>query len=401
MIRLKAIPLIIAATVAIVAATAGAVRAGDAGKSVLIEDPLTPPEEAWSFCDLFDFGQVYESEKGFIKSFTFIGRYQGQYISQDEDIGDTSNSYNRWQHRRARFGAEIEMAGNLTFEAENNMADNEGIFAGRVQNNWQNFFLRWEPEDDLSLTVGKDKQGFTIEDETSSKRILTVERSPIVQETAGARPWGTVVRTDLAGFDTRIGAWITGGDDSWGSWPQFDSNLSLSLNTAYEMFEGTDLRFDYVYNDNKGGTERVQGDADRSFASAYQHGISVGTLSDWGNLGLVTNVIVAKNRAAAGRLPDKSDTWGAVVMPSYYITDKLQAVFRYAYMKRGREQRTQRFDVRATVSNYHTFLGGLTYYICEDKLKVMAGYEYAIGDVFEEPRDIDSGTWMFAVRTYF
>ena len=222
-----------------------------------------------------------------------------------------------------------------------------------------------------------------------------------MNETAGARPWGAVVNFDFAGFSNQVGGWISGGDDSWGGWPDFDSNASFSFNTAYEIFEGTDFRLDYVFNDNGGGTESSRGNADRSYASAYQHGFAVGTDSEFGQLGLITNFIWGWNRNGSGGLPDKHDTWGLVVMPYYDVTEKIQAVFRWAYMSDGREQRTARFDRRVAVSNYHTFYGGINYKICGDKLKLMAGYEYAPGDTFSGGDDIDTSSWQFAVRTYF
>ena len=115
----------------------------------------------------------------------------------------------------------------------------------------------------------------------------------------------------------------------------------------------------------------------------------------------VTLKVWGWNRNGSGGLPDKHDTWGLVVMPYYDVTEKIQAVFRWAYMSDGREQRTARFDRRVAVSNYHTFYGGINYKICGDKLKLMAGYEYATGDTFSGGDDIDTSSWQFAVRTYF
>lgn len=385
------------AAVAAVSVLAGGSLLAGPGKQIIVEDPPEP----WNYCDIFDYNKFYEGETGFIRGIEAHGRYHGQYISQSEDIGDTENGYNQWQHRRARLGLEVIMAHGLTFFMENNMADNEEIFADRWQNDFQDFYISWEASDDLEFVIGKQKQDFTIEDTTSSKRILTVERSPIVNETAGARPWGAVVAFKAGGFDNQLGAWLTGADDSWGSWPSFDSNASASFNTSYEIIDGTDLVFDYVYNDNSGGFAPVEGDADEQYASEYQHGFAIGTDSDWGKFDMVTNFIVAQNREGSGGLPDGHDTWGAMIMPSYYLTEKLQAVFRYAYMDEGREQRTQRFNTRVAVEDYHTFYGGLNYHFCGHNLKVMGGYEYATGNTFGDGVDIDTGTWLFAIRTYF
>ena len=77
-------------------------------------------------------------------------------------------------------------------------------------------------------------------------------------------------------------------------------------------------------------------------------------------------------------------------------------------MDSGQNQRTQRFGAppgtgnnRQNVEGYHTLYAGLNYYLCGDNLKVMAGYELASGQLFGTTTDIDSGTWMLGIRTFF
>ena len=88
-------------------------------------------------------------------------------------------------------------------------------------------------------------------------------------------------------------------------------------------------------------------------------------------------------------------------MPTYDITDKLEFVFRYAYMDSGREQRKQRFKVRQSAENYHTFYLGLQYFLCGEKLKLMGGYEIATGETYGTSDDLETGSWMLGVRSYF
>jgi long-subunit fatty acid transport protein len=70
-------------------------------------------------------------------------------------------------------------------------------------------------------------------------------------------------------------------------------------------------------------------------------------------------------------------------------------------MDSGRTQRPQRYTDREELENCHTLYAGLNYYICGDKLKLMAGYEYMTADQYDSTDDITSDTWMLAVRTYF
>lgn len=379
-----------------------AAQAGDYGKAVIDDKNPVVPEDPWSYCDLFDIGKLYKSDTGLIRSFSVGGRYQGQYFSQTEDIsGQDDNSFNEFQHRRARLGAKLGLAHGFTIFAEANIADGENFSEGPFFNNFQDAYIEWEPTDSWFIRVGKQKQEFTIEDSTSSKRIKTVERSSIVNETAGARPYGAVFGLETGPVSHQIGAWLYGGEANSIQWVDFDSNAGASYNMAFGIHESTDLMFDYVYADNAGGAEGSEGSAATGFGPAYEHSFSLGTKTEMGKFQIIANGIVAVNRTGSGGIPAGNDTWGAYILPSYELTDKLELVFRYAYMDEGREQRPQRFPVRLPVENYHTFYAGLQYKFCGDALKVMAGYEYATGDVFESDSDIDTGSWQFAVRTYF
>ena len=379
---------------------ASAAFAGDAGK-VVIDDKGVVEPEAWSICNIFDHNTLYEADQRFIRSVSAHARYQGQYISQDEDIDGVSNDFEDWQHRRARLGIKVKMDHGLTFFAEANYAsflnnDGDGPFFDSFQDLWIE-----SKQDGYWVRVGKQKQNFTIEDTTSSKRIKTVERSAIVNETAGARPWGAVVGFEAFGINHAFGGWLYGAHADAPEFIDFNSNGGLSYNGTYALLENTNLHFDYVYADNNGGSEGTEGSAANGLGPEYEHNFSLGTSSDFGKLNVIVNGIVASNRSGGGGIPDGNDTWGFYVLPTYALTDKLDLVSRYAYMDEGREQRTQRYSVRAAVENYHTFYAGLQYKLCGDQLKVMAGYEYATGDIFQSTEDIETGSWQLAVRTYF
>jgi len=358
------------------------------------------PSQAQDICDLFSKNTLYKSDEGFVKKVKIGGRYQGQYILQDEEIDNEDNDFEDWQNRRARLALSVELPSDLTLNAEVNFAkwltNEEGPFI----DTFQDLNLEWETDDHF-LRVGKQKQLFTIEDANSSKRMKTIERSAIVNETAGARPWGAIYGFEAGGMEHLVGGWLYGGQDGAPEWLDFDSNGGFSYNGTRTLNDTTKLKVDYVYADNDGGDSGSEGDAANGFGPAYEHAFSVGTISDHGDINLVANAILGLNRTGSGDLPAGNDTWGFYVMPSYDISEKLELVGRYAYMDEGREQRTQRYDERVEVEQYHTLYGGLQYKICGDKLKLMGGYEYAIGEVFGSGADIDTGSLQLGVRTYF
>ncbi len=387
----------------------GSLSAGDYGKTV-INDKM--PIEDSSFCDIFKKNTLYEGD-GFIKKVKLKGRYHGQWISQQEDLNDTlNNGYHEFQHRRFRLGMEIEMAHDLTLNLLNNIsngsggAGSHGLTRGYFFDTWDELNLAWEPSDDFYVIVGKQKQKITRENTTSSNSILTIERSAITNTVISDKPWGVTVGFNALGLSHEVGGWVAGGDlnatgQRW-DYADYDSNGSITYRTSVDVTENTTVFFDYAFtNTNSGAVNPALGSNTR-LSSAYEHVFALGTESEWGEFGLITDVIVASNGYAyGGGIPAGHDTWGLVIMPYYNITDKLQAVFRYGYMDEGREQRPQRYDARQTVEGYHTFYAGLNYYICGNNLKLMAGYEYATGEVFGQGTDIDTGTWMLGVRTSF
>lgn len=378
--------------------TMGLAHAGDQGK-VVIDDKM--PIEAMSFCDIFDAGTLYEGD-GFIKEIALHGRYHGQFISQQEEVeGAPDNGFHEYQHRRFRLGFAIEMANDLTFVVETNIADSSGLTRQEFIDDVFDFYLAWEPSDDFHISVGKQKHPFTREDIESSKRIKTVERSSVVNEIGGARPWGATVGFETGDYKHVIGGWLYGAHLDSPAWVDFSSNGGFSYNLSREISESTTLYLDYIYADNDGGNTGSEGQAARGLGPAYEHAVAVGASYEKGRFELITDVIAGFNREASGTVPAGDDSWGFYVVPSYDITEKLEAVFRYAYLDSGREQRPQRFDVRQSVENYHTFYLGLQYFICGEKLKLMGGYELAAGQDFGTSDDFETGSWMLAVRGYF
>jgi phosphate-selective porin OprO and OprP len=402
--------------------TAGIASAGDYSKAI-IDDKM--PIEAWEFCDIFDIPTLYESDSGFIRSVALTGRYHGQWISQTEDIGATENGYHEYQHRRFRQGIEIGFANDITFSATANISDGtgspaagaggpgaHGLTYGRFFDDWDEFAIEWAPSKDHYLIVGKQKQKVTIENETSSNKILTIERSAIASEVISDKPWGITYGFKALDIKHEIGAWMVGADnDSRGEgwlWPDGDSRGSITYRASKKITDEVELHFDYQFTNNSDGLVPAAAapiaTADAGLGSAYEHVVALGSKSAFGEFGLITDLIFAGNRQAqaggggAAAIPTGDNTYGLVIMPYYNITDKLQAVVRYAYMDSGREQRPQRFNTRRNVEDYSTVYAGLNYYVCGDNLKLMAGYEYANGNLLGSVTEIDTSSWQLGMR---
>jgi len=387
---------------------------------VVDESPTVTPAKPW---DIFTKNTLYKSDSGFIRGVKLKGRYHGQYISQDEDIGDVKdNEYDVYHHRRGRIQMDFDLDYNLSFGFDANIADGHGSRTALVRddnsfiNNFQTFNIQWKPSDDYYLIIGKDKQDITREDIISSRHIKTVERSAIVNEIGQQRPWGAQVGFFTKGIEHRLGAWVYGAQEDGPEWVDFRANKGASYNLSYPVKDDLSLHFDWNYVNNEGGLERARGDAAvGTFGSAYEHAFALGVDYEKGPFKVISDVIYGANRegVSASRgsaaIPAGDDTWGFYVLPSYKITDRLEGVFRYQYMDSGREQRVQRFghdgdgdrNARLNVENYHSVYAGFQYFLSGENLKFMAGYEYAWGDLLKSDTDIKTGSWQFALRTYF
>ena len=356
------------------------------GKMAMEMPPVSP--DPWDYCDIFDMGKLYKSDTGFITKFALIGRYHGQYHWSDSNQSGLSED---WENRRSRFGVQIGFLGDFEFEGQFNL-DWDG---DRFFKDVEDLYVVYEPSDDFYAIVGKVKPKITREYSTSSKRIKTVERSQLVNQVVPDKIGGFIVGGNVTEQLFVEGAVCAGSnDDDWGLPYDGDSELAASLRVGYDITESTNVRLDYFYADGAGVDENVE---------EYDHILSLSTQSDWDRVHLVTDLVFASG------IDDNrnSDAWSVVVMPYYDITDKLEAVLRYTYSAADGDEgiRLQSRYERETAADqrgdeYHAIYGGLNYYICGDKLKLMGGVEYSTLST-ESAGRYKNWTVFTGVRLYF
>ncbi len=366
-------------------AIAGSAMAGDSGKVVEMEP--APAPEPWTICNIFDYATLYEdSDNPFLQELALIGRYHGQWHYADSDRGEDSG----WENRRFRFGIAATFLHDFEFEGQFNLKRDYSS-DGRFFQDVEDLAIVYSGVENLELTVGKFKPAITQEYATSSKRIITFERSLLVNQITAEKTGGVMVTyemdpitIDLAGFSGDL-------SDDW-ALPEFDAGYGLMARLGYALGD-TDIRFDYMYQEE---------DDDNVAFSDYDNMFSLNTSSQWDKFGLNTDIIFATG------MGDTEDVFGIVIMPHYQLTDKLQAVFRYhlATSEGNDGIRLQSRYERRTVEDgggtrgdvYNSFYLGLNYRICKDKLKLMTGVEYATLDGKSE---YSGWTYFAGVRTYF
>ncbi len=360
-----------------------ALVAGDGGK-VIIDDKGIVEPEAWTICNVFDYSTLYDNDANpYIQKISLIGRYHGQWHHID-GAGDLEDQ--GWEDRRWRLGTKIEFLENFTFETNFNVEHDSDRFFEDIDD----MVIEWEPAEDLVIVIGKQKPRITQEYATSSKRIITFERSQAVNQVVPDKLWGVSVEKGFGAITQELGVYTGGYDDDW-AFPDFDGGAAILSRTAYEVSDVTTARLDYFWADQ---------DPESNGVSGHEHVVSLGTDNDFGGWGVITDLIYGSDDG------DHGDIFSVVIMPHVDLTDKLELVGRYTFSTSSSDEGVRlqsRYERAADFSDrgdtYHALYGGLNYRLCGDKLKLMTGVEWSTLSGGSD--DFDGFTYFAGVRTYF
>ena len=119
------------------------------------------------------FTQLYKDDGNpVVQQVLFSGRFHQDFVVVDADHGDLRES----NVRRLRLGPRITLFRNFTLHAEVELNPQErNPFYTRVSD----AYLQWNQSSRLVLTFGKQAMPFTNEGATSSRELLTIDRSAI------------------------------------------------------------------------------------------------------------------------------------------------------------------------------------------------------------------------------
>lgn len=367
---------------------AGTAGAGDA---IVINDSAPVAQKPWDFCRTFDQGALYSAPAApVLQSFSVIGHYQGQFVAADSNHGAET----LWENRRWRAGFKAAFCQHLEFFTQASLRtdfDNSAPFL----KDFDEISLKWEPSKDFYLILGKQKAKITNEWAESARFIRTFERSLLVNQLMISKLGGLV-----AGWRPSDKVWLEGG--LYGGalteellLPSRHGGLAASARAGWNVSRTTAMRVDSFLSDQNPDSKAV---------SPYACLVSWNTESRFGPWGLMTDVMAG----VGGDERAHPDVFGLVLLPSYQMTDRLQAVFRYQYANAGGAEglNLQKRYERPTVDdgaalrgdNYHAFYLGMNYRLCQDKLKLLAGLEYA---TMGGHADYQGWTVMSGIRMYY
>ena len=394
------------------AALPGVVAIARLGSFTLTSSAQNPTSQSTGpevFDTLWGLATLYKDDTNpILEEFKLRGRYHGQYW----DVDDANGSQGNWEDRRSRFGFDAKMFDKklevrADFQSNNGFED---IYDGLVD-----AYLRWKPYSGLSITAGKTKPligHYDWLEPTFSQP--TFERSQIFNQLGINRATALTVEGTADLISWRAGIYsndtpsntvdpvtkVATGSFGDGEFGDLDGGVSFSLGAGYDFknplcLDKANLRLDWLHSERKAG-DLVLG--------RYDDIVSTTFVVEQGPLG-----VVFENYFASGGDGTNSDVFGFFIQPTYdLIADKLQLVGRYSYANsagplgvvgQNRYERTVAANT-GLGDAYHAVYGGVQYFIYGDKLKLMAGTEWArlennAGDSF------DGFTFLTGIRLYF
>jgi phosphate-selective porin OprO/OprP len=326
-------------------------------------------------------------ENPVVQRVVFTGRYHQDFASVDADQGE----HEEWNVRRVRFGPRITFFRNYLFhtEVEVNPQEQDPFYVRLTD-----AYVAWSRSPTLTITVGKHSVPFTQEGATSSRELLTIDRSNLANNI-----W--------FGQEYMPGVSVSGRKNTW-TW-RGSVYSSGAANREFGEFNGgvfTLAVLGYDFARKLGVREAVvtgnylyqQPDVNNTFTRRYEHITSINFRLDDGRWGARGDVATG-----AGYLGQR-DIWSFMLMPYFNITDKLQFVGRYIFLEsdgnNGVSLPTYESRVaRGSGDEYSEGYLGVNYYFYGHRLKLQSGVEF--GKMQDRANDggAYSGTsWVTGLR---
>jgi phosphate-selective porin OprO/OprP len=327
----------------------------------------TAADESTSAYDrLWSHAQLYRNPgEGFLQSLALSGRLQADATWVDSNEGD----FNDQTWRRFRFGFKAAFAGNWGAQLEGDFDLNESY------SDWYerltDAYISWKPGADTELKALKQSAGFTLDGTTSSKNLLTLERSNLTENlwfTAEYFTGLTLTGSTSGNWSYKGGIFSNDGDKELKA---FDAGyftlLKLGHDWARELgLDKAEITLDYVYQERDGNNNTPD----------LSNVLSVYTRWEQGPWGLWTDL------SAGTGYGQQSDLWGASLMPFYTLSELLQLVVRYTYVDSDGDNgvRLPRYYnevVSGRGDEYNELYAGLNVFFYGHKLKWQTGLQYA------------------------
>jgi phosphate-selective porin OprO/OprP len=323
-------------------------------------------DERSTFDRIWQFAEWYRDDSNsIVQRVLFSGRYQHEFATVHADEGDASE----WNVRRMRLGPRVTMFRTVTLHAEVELNPQE---ADPLYVRFTDLYVQWNRSPRTTFTVGKQSVPFTGDGATSSKELLTIDRSVLTNNMWFPQEYmpGLSVSGRRAPWIYRVGVYSAGAANR--ELGEFNgSYFTLGL-LGYDFAKPLGVRqavltANYVYQPE---------DPNNTFTRQLEHVLSVHLEFDDEAWGVRSDV-----STGAGYL-GQSDLWGLMVMPFFNLTGKLQAVGRLTVV--GSENpngvRLGTYENRLVTGRgdrYSELYLGANYFFYDHKLKLQTGVQFA------------------------
>ena len=345
-------------------------------------------KEPSTYDKIWKFAEWYSDESNpVVQKVLFSGRYQHEFAAIDAEEG----TLEEWNVRRMRLGPRITLFRTVTLhsEVELNPQERDPLYV-----RFTDFYVQWANNARLALTVGKQGVPFTMDGATSSKELITIDRSNLTNNMWFPQEY--IPGVSLSG---RISRWVYRG----GVYSSGEANREFGEFSAGAFTLGV-LGYDF------GPTLRVKEalltgnyvyqhpDPDNTFTRRLEHVASINMKLDAGRWGVRTDL-----STGSGYL-GQSDLWGLMVMPSFNVTDKLQFVTRYTILDSEAPNGVLlgTYESRVVAGRgdlYNEMYLGANYYFYGHKLKLQSGLQYAdMNDSANDGGEYSGVSWTTGIR---
>ena len=327
-----------------------------------------PPEKQPSTYDRIwtKFTDWYnDKENPVVQRVLFTGRFQHDFAIVESDQGNHDES----NIRRVRFGPRITMFRDYLVHAEIEINPQErNPFYLRVTD----AYVAWQKHPKAIVTVGKQSVPFTQEGATSSRELITIDRSNLVNNIWFGQEYmpGVSVSGRAAPWNYRAGLYSSGAANR--EFGRFNGDMFTLGVLGYDFAKKLGVREavltgNYLYQ---------HPDANNTFTRRFEHIASIHFRLEQPRWGLRTDL--SKTEGYLGQ----RDLWAAMAMPYVNVTDKLQIVTRYTVVNseglNGISLNTyENRVVRGLGDRYQEGYLGVNYFFYGHRLKVQSGLQFA------------------------
>ena len=337
---------------------------------------------------IWRFSEWYRNDEArFVQRVQFTGRYQHEFALVDSDQGE----HDEWNVRRFRMGARVTMFRTFIVHGEVDMNPQEhDPFYVRLTD----MYLLWSRSPRLAIQVGKQAVPFTSEGATSSRELISIDRSNLANNIWFPQEYmpGVSVSGRTAPWIYRAGVYSSGAMNR--EFGEFTGGVFTLALLGYDLSQKLGFREAVV----TGNYLYQQEDEHNTFTRSLQHILSIHTRFEDTRWGLRTDV-----SKALGYLT-QPDLWSVMVLPFVNVTPRFQIVGRYVVVKSDEVNGVRLATYENEVvpgrgDRYEDFYAGANYYFYAHRLKLQTGVQWA--DM--EDRAADGGTysgvaWTSGVR---